>query len=111
MRYDVSLRRIRHPAIEQVELTDLMYALSDPARVDIVRHLAREGRPMSCSEITRDRPKSSMSHHFKILREAGVLATRVAGKEHLNTLRTAELEKRFPGVLRSLLRAIRRSVA
>jgi DNA-binding transcriptional ArsR family regulator len=102
------VRRIRHPQIEHIDLTDIMHAFADPARVEIVRYLAQGARPMTCIELTRDRPKSSMSHHFKILREAGVVATRIAGKEHFNTLRTAELERKFPGLLRALLRAIRR---
>jgi len=102
------VRQIRHPRIEQIELTDLMHALSDPSRVEIVRCMAQQARPMTCIEITRDRPKSSMSHHFKILRETGVIATRIEGKEHFNTLRTAELEQKFPGLLRALLRAIQR---
>jgi DNA-binding transcriptional ArsR family regulator len=99
------MRQIRHPRLDQVELTDVMYALSDPARVEIVRRLAGASSPLTCSALDLDRPKSSMSHHFKILREAGVILTEVAGKEHFNRLRAAELEKRFPGLLRAVLRA------
>jgi DNA-binding transcriptional ArsR family regulator len=83
-----------------------MYALSDPARVEIVRRLARSGA-MTCNELNLNRPKSSMSHHFKILRDAGLIETRIEGKEHFNTLRTAELEKRFRGLLKSILRVIK----
>lgn len=101
------MRLKKHPHVEQVELTDLMYALSDPARIEIVRRLARGTRAMRCCDLDLDRPKSSMSHHFKILREAGLVETRIEGKEHFNTLRTAELEKKFPGLLKSLLRAIK----
>lgn len=100
------MRQIKHPRADQIELTDLMYALSDPARVEIVRRLARS-RAMTCNELNLDRPKSSMSHHFKILRDAGLVETRIEGKEHFNTLRTAELEKRFPGLLKSVLRVIK----
>jgi DNA-binding transcriptional ArsR family regulator len=100
------MRKPRHPSVEQLALTDLMYALADPARVEIVRKLAAAGRPMSCWELDLDRPKSSMSHHFKILRETGLIETVVVGKEHLNSLRLAELGKRFPGLLKSLLKAI-----
>jgi DNA-binding transcriptional ArsR family regulator len=100
------MRQIKHPTLDQVELTDIMYALSDPARVEIVRRLAKESRAMTCGELNLDRPKSSMSHHFKILRDAGIVETLVEGKEHFNTLRISELEKRFPGVLRAILKAI-----
>jgi DNA-binding transcriptional ArsR family regulator len=100
------VREIKHPQLEQIELTDLMHALSDPARVEIVRCMARERRPLTCSDLDLDRPKSSMSHHFKILRAAGLIETRIEGKEHLNTLRTAELEKKFPGLVKALLRVI-----
>ena len=98
------MRPIQHPTLDQIELTDLMHALSDPARVEIVRCLARERRPMTCNEITADRPKSSMSHHFKILRSAGLIETQIRGKEHFNALRTDELEQKFPGLVKTLLR-------
>ena len=99
------MRQIRHPRLDQVELTDVMHALSDPARLEIVLRLAASAGPLTCSDLDLDRPKSSMSHHFKILRDAGVIETEVAGKEHLNRLRVGDLEKRFPGLLRSVLRA------
>ena len=103
----LSMRQKKHPKIEQVELTDIMYALSDPARVEIVRRIINEGRPMTCGELNADRPKSSMSHHFKILRDSGVLETMIDGKEHLNSLRTAEIEKKFPGILKSVLKFLK----
>jgi DNA-binding transcriptional ArsR family regulator len=90
--------------MEQVKITDIMYALSDPARVEIVRMIAAEGRPMTCGELNSDRPKSSMSHHFKILRDSGIIETRIEGKEHLNSLRVGELEKKFPGLLKTIIR-------
>ena len=61
---------------------------------------------MTCGELNCDRPKSSMSHHFKILRDAGIIETRIEGKEHLNSLRSAELEKIFPGLLKSILKVL-----
>jgi DNA-binding transcriptional ArsR family regulator len=100
------MRQIKHPALDQIELTDLMHALSDPARIEIVRCLARERRPLTCNEIDLDRPKSSMSHHFKILRGAGLIRTEARGNEHYNTLRTAELEHKFPGLVKTLLKLI-----
>lgn len=102
------MREKRHPKMAEVELEDVMYALSDPARVEIVRRIAKAGRPMPCGDLTGDRPKSSMSHHFKILRDSGIIRTDVDGKEHLNSLRSSEIEKRFPGVLKSILKHLAR---
>lgn len=100
------MRQIKHPHIDQVELTDLMYALSDPTRLEIVARLARAGRSMTCGEFDLNRPKSSLSHHFKILRAAGVVETLIEGTEHMNKLRLADIEQKFPGVLLSVLRAL-----
>ncbi len=102
------MREKKHPKIDQVELTDIMYALSDPARVEIVRAIAEAGHALSCGVLTSDRPKSSMSHHFKILRDSGIIETRIQGKEHFNSLRLSEIEKRFPGVLKSVIKNISR---
>jgi len=102
------MRKIKHPPIEQIELTELMYALSDPARLEIVACLAQAGRQMTCGELDMNRPKSSMSHHFKILRAAGLVETIIDGKEHLNSLRLAEIEQKFPGVLSAVLQSIQR---
>jgi DNA-binding transcriptional ArsR family regulator len=107
-RYNPTVRAIRHPDPEQVRLTDVMHALSDPARIRIVELLARARRPLTCGEITGERPKSSMSHHFRILREAGLIETEIDGKEHFNRLREPEMERRFPGLLSALLRAMRK---
>lgn len=95
--------------MDQVELTDIMYALSDPTRLEIVGRLANAGRKLTCGELDLNRPKSSMSHHFKILRAAGLVETLIEGTEHMNALRVAEIEQRFPGVLQSVLIALNKS--
>ncbi|RYD19463.1 MAG: ArsR family transcriptional regulator [Verrucomicrobiaceae bacterium] len=102
------MRNMKHPEMESVDLTELMYALSDPTRVEIVLTLALAGRAMTCGELDCDRPKSSMSHHFKILRGAGVVRTEIRGTEHINSLRLAELEKRFPGVMKAVLKVLKK---
>lgn len=99
------MRQIKHPTIEQVELTDIMYALADPTRLEIVARLAKAGRKMTCGEFDLNRPKSSMSHHFKILRSAGLVETVIDGTEHMNSLRIEEIERKYPGVLQSVLKA------
>lgn len=100
------MRQIKHPSIDQVELTDIMYALSDPTRLEIVGRLANAGRKLTCGELDLNRPKSSMSHHFKILRAAGLVETLIEGTEHMNALRVAEIEQKFPGVLSAVLRTL-----
>ncbi|MGQ2965081.1 ArsR/SmtB family transcription factor [Methylophilus sp.] len=100
------MRQIKHPSLDQVELTDIMYALSDPTRLEIVGRLANAGRKMTCGEFDLNRPKSSMSHHFKILRAAGLVETLIEGTEHLNALRVEEIEQKFPGVLHAVLRSL-----
>lgn len=97
------MRKIKQPSIEQVELTDIMYALADPTRLEIVTRLANAGRQLTCGELDLNRPKSSMSHHFKILRSAGLVETEVNGTEHMNSLRLGEIEQKFPGVLSAIL--------
>ena len=100
------MRQIKHPSIDLIELTDIMYALSDPTRLEIVGQLANAGRKMTCGEFDLNRPKSSLSHHFKILRAAGLVETLIEGTEHMNALRLDEIEQKFPGLLQSVLRAL-----
>ncbi|WP_082481318.1 MULTISPECIES: ArsR/SmtB family transcription factor [Pseudomonas] len=97
------MRTFKHPAIQDFVLERLLYALSDPVRMDIVRHLARVDEA-SCGELDGGRPKSSMSHHFRVLRDAGLVHTRNIGTTHMNSLRKAELSERFPGLLEAILR-------
>ena len=96
------MRPYKHPSIDEVTLERVFHALSDPARLAIVRHLARVGTA-TCGELDGGRPKSSMSHHFRILREAGLIHTRNEGTVHQNQLRREELDGRFPGLLGAVL--------
>ena len=96
------MRHARLPASEEIALEDVFHALSDPTRLEIVRHLSRVG-VATCGELDAGRPKSSMSHHFRILRDAGLVHTRPEGTVHQNTLRQADLETRFPGLLQAVL--------
>lgn len=84
------------------ELARVLYALSDPTRLEIVRQIAREGET-PCGGFGMDMPKSSLSHHFRVLREAGVLGIRPAGASTLNFLLSEDLEQRFPGLLTGIL--------
>jgi DNA-binding transcriptional ArsR family regulator len=98
-----TMREPSHPKTGDIELSRVLYALSDPVRLDVVRQLAREGEA-SCTALDRGRPKSSMSHHFRVLRDAGVVLTRCEGTAHMNSLRREELDRRFPGLLDAVLK-------
>jgi DNA-binding transcriptional ArsR family regulator len=90
--------------MEEVELPDLLHALGDPVRLAIVRHLA-EHPNQTCGALDTRVAKSTLSHHLKVLREAGVTRTQADGTQRLISLRSAELDARFPGVLDSVLGA------
>jgi len=83
-------------------LEDVFHALSDPFRLEVVRRLAAEGEA-SCQALEGDRPKSSVSHHFRVLRAAGLIRTRNEGATHMNALRREDIEARFPGLLSCVL--------
>jgi DNA-binding transcriptional ArsR family regulator len=98
-------RDLAHPDLAGVALTDVLFALSDPARLDLVRLLAADG-PQSvanCHLVDPSIPKSSFSHHLKALREAGLIRNEPSGRQRVLTLRRAELDERFPGLLASVL--------
>lgn len=96
------MRPYKHPALEDVALPALLHALSDPVRLEIVQRLAEEGEA-TCSALDGGRPKSSMSHHFRVLRDSGLVQTRHEGASHMNSLRREEIEARFPGLLSAVL--------
>jgi DNA-binding transcriptional ArsR family regulator len=95
-----------HPAIEDVALESVLYALADPVRLAILLKLTHGGCPMNCSMAAPDRlPKSTQSHHYKVLREAGLIRSERRGTEVVNTLRCEEINGRFPGVITAVLNA------
>ena len=96
------MRPYKHPSTEQFALERVFHALSDPTRLEIVRHLSRVAEA-TCGELDGGRPKSSVSHHFRILRESGLVHTRAVGTVHQNALRRTEIDSRFPGLLDAIL--------
>ncbi|GAA0416215.1 helix-turn-helix domain-containing protein [Streptomyces luteireticuli] len=90
------------PAVAELRLEVVLGALSDPLRMGIVRKLLLESEAFDhpCGWFGLDRPKSSLTHHFKALREAGVTRQRQYGLERRSHVRVADLEARFPGLLR-----------
>lgn len=89
---------------EPLRLEKVLHALSDPVRLEIVLQLHREGEA-SCGALDRGRPKSSMSHHFRVLREAGLVHTRIDGVTHMNSLCRQRLQAAFPGLLDAIVAA------
>ncbi len=95
---------LHHPAAEEIELPAVLHALSDPMRLRIVQILAGGGEH-TCKSINLPITKSTCTHHFRVLREAGVMRQRTEGTTRMNGLRRAELDARFPGLLDSVLGA------
>ena len=97
---------IAHPRRTEIELGAVLHALSDPVRLKMVAALARdEAHPHSCGSFDVPVSKSTCTHHFKVLREAGVIHQRHEGTARLNTLRRDDLDARFPGLLDTILQA------
>ena len=98
--------RLHHPGPSEIDLPSLLHALSDPMRLEIVRSLAcSRGGALACGAIPLPVSKPTASHHFKVLRLAGVIAQRDEGTRRISSLRRDDLEQRFPGLLESVLRA------
>src|SRR2546423_239320 len=95
-----------HPRTEDIELPAVMHALSDPQRLRIVRLLAEDPAPRPCGGFDLDITKSTLTHHFRVLREAGVIEQRIDGTARLNSLRREDLDSRFPGLLDAVLGAV-----
>ena len=95
---------IAHPDRAELDLAAVLHALSDPMRLRIVQALALEGQ-QTCGGFDLPVTKSTCTHHFKVLREAGVIHQHQAGTARLNSLRREDLDARFPGVLDSVLKA------
>jgi DNA-binding transcriptional ArsR family regulator len=96
------MRFLHHPDFKDISLVGVLYALGDPVRLEIVRRLAVDG-DLHCGALDCATAKSTMSHHFKVLREAGLVYTRKDGTQHINSLRRDELDLRFPGLLNAVL--------
>lgn len=105
------MRPLHHPAADDITVEGILHALSDPVRVKIFIDIAQAASAQTCSaflEVSdRTVPKSTLSQHFKVLREAGLVRSERHGVEMRNTSRCDEINQRFPGLLPAIMEARR----
>ncbi len=103
------MRPLYHPAIEDVTVEGILHALSDPVRVRIFKNIASSECAQTCStflEVSgQPIPKSTLSQHFKVLRETGLVRSERKGVELRNLSRCQEIDQRFPGLLAAIVAA------
>lgn len=103
------MRPLFHPSVEDVTVEAILHALSDPVRVAIYADIVGSACSQNCSTFLsvsdRTIPKSTLSQHFKSLREAGLIRSERRGVEMHNTSRCAEIDKRFPGLIAAIVNA------
>ncbi len=103
------MRPLVHPSIDDVTVEGILHALSDPVRAAIYADIANSDCSQNCSNYLTVRekaiPKSTLSQHFKALREAGLIRGERIGVEMQNSTRCAEIDKRFPGLIAAILGA------
>ena len=107
------MRPLYHPSLDEITVQGILYALSDPVRVQIVMELAGADCAKNCSTFLNagggePLPKSTLSQHMKVLREAGLIRSERKGVELNNCTRCAELEGRFGGMLQAILEAYKK---
>jgi DNA-binding transcriptional ArsR family regulator len=102
-------RPISHPNIEDITVAGILHALADPHRLAIIGELLKAESGLNCTQTTGKldvtMPKSTCSQHYRILREAGLIACERKGVEMTSRVRLRELDSRFPGLLQSILKA------
>jgi DNA-binding transcriptional ArsR family regulator len=95
--------KLHHPERDEIELPGVLHALSDPQRLEIVRRLSGSDEPCACGSIKLGISKSTKTHHFRVLRESGVIRQKREGTSKLTELRREDLDARFPGLLDAVL--------
>lgn len=105
------MRPLVHPVIEDVTVEGILHALSDPTRVAIFAQIANSGCSATCTSfsVVNDKPipKSTLSQHFKALRDAGLIRSERVGVEMQNVSRCKEIEQRFPGLIPAIVGALK----
>src|SRR5277367_4038658 len=105
----MAMRPLFHPSIEEITVEGILHALSDPVRVAIYADIVSQGCSQNCSTFLtvsdKTIPKSTLSQHFRELRESGLIRSERRGVEVYNASRCTELEQRFPGLIRAIVNA------
>ncbi len=107
--YKIVMKPLYHPAADDITVEGVLYALSDPVRVRIYAAIAKAECPQICSTFLefgdKALPKSTLSQHFKVLREAGLIRSERKGVELRNVTRCAELKERFGALIPTIIEA------
>jgi DNA-binding transcriptional ArsR family regulator len=103
------MRPLFHPSMEDVSIEAILHALSDPIRIAIFSEIVGSECSRNCSNFLnvteKEIPKSTLSQHFKVLREAGLIRGERRGVEMHNTSRCTEIDRRFPGLIAAIVNA------
>ncbi len=98
-----------HPSINDVTVEGILHALSDPVRAAIFANILGSDCSLNCSNFLsvseKSVPRSTLSQHFRALREAGLIRGERRGVEMHNTTRCEEIEERFPGLVAAIIKA------
>ncbi len=102
------MKKFTHPELSEISLEVIMQALSDPCRMKIIRTLMEAGdQELACNEFKLKQSKATCSHHFEVLRGAGLISSRAEGTKCLSSLRKKEINRQFPGLLKLVITASR----
>ncbi|MCG7529557.1 helix-turn-helix domain-containing protein [Streptomyces sp. OfavH-34-F] len=104
-------RTLPHPAREDIRIETVLHALADPVRLSVVRELAAAEDELTCSCFDLPVTKSTTTHHFRVLRESGIVRQTYRGTAKMNGLRRDDLDALFPGLLDRVLEAVDRQAA
>ncbi|CAO5252870.1 ArsR/SmtB family transcription factor [Frankia sp. AgKG'84/4] len=98
-------RQLPQPSRDSINLVTLLGALADPVRLTLMREMYARGGPADCAEVAGgvEVTPPTVSHHYRVLREAGLTTTTVEGRRRVVTIRHDDLEARFPGLLAAIL--------
>ena len=103
------MKPLFHPALDDITVEGILHALADPVRVKIYADIVGAGCPQTCSAFLtvsdRNIPKATLSQHFRVLRESGLIRGEREGVTMKNTSRCAEIETKFPGLIRAIVQA------
>ncbi|MEQ4721503.1 helix-turn-helix domain-containing protein [Nonomuraea sp. B19D2] len=96
-------RTVDNPSVAEVTLQQLLEAVADPVRRSVIAQLATAGHDISCGAFDLPVSRSTATHHFNVLREAGIIHQHYQGTTKMNSLRPDDLDARFPGLIQAII--------